>query len=78
MNGMSFGNAIRAETRTFPIAPDAAWDHFTDYPAWHDVMFTNPDIRKYVVATLTGKTPPPEAVITPRELLALGIYLNAF
>ena len=43
-----------------PIAPDAVWDHFTDYPAWHDVMFTNPDIRKYVVTTLTGKTPPPK------------------
>jgi hypothetical protein len=57
--------------------PDGvAWSHQTDYPVYHDVFFYNPDVRKFVVSTLTGQTPRPEVAITPRELLGLVRFLD--
>jgi hypothetical protein len=48
----------------------------TDYPVYHDVFFYNPDVRIFVVTTLTGQTPAPEQVITRRELNRLARFLN--
>ena len=53
-----------------------AWTHETMYPVYHDVFFYNPDVRTFIVTTLTGVTPPAEVVITPRELLGLLRFLN--
>ena len=57
-----------------PFPASLPWDHFTDYPVYHDVFFYNPDVRKFVVKTLTGKTLGPEPVITFEELLGLSDF----
>jgi len=59
---------------TVPFPASLPWDHFTDYPVYHDVFFYNPDVRKFVVKTLTGKTLGPEPVITFEELLGLSDF----
>lgn len=63
---------------SLPIPASLPWDHVTNYPVWHDVLFYNPDVRKYIVTLLTGNVPPPEQVITARELLGLLGFLNGF
>lgn len=52
------------------------WTDETNYPFYHVVFFYNPDVRKFIVATLTGQTPPAEAVITRRELVELLMFLD--
>jgi hypothetical protein len=61
---------------TLPFPPSLAWNHFTDYPVYHDVLFYNPDVRKFVVETLTGKPLADEPVITFPELNGLLYHLN--
>jgi hypothetical protein len=61
---------------SLPIPPSLPWDRVTDYPVYHDVFFYNPDVRIFVVTTLTGQTPAPEQVITRRELNRLARFLN--
>jgi hypothetical protein len=57
--------------------PDGvAWNRETGYPVYHDVFFYNPDVRRFVVSTLTGRTPGPEEVIRPAELDGLARFLN--
>ncbi len=43
---------------------------------YHDVLFYNPDVRKFVVSTLTGRNTRPEVVITPSELVELLTFLE--
>ena len=43
---------------------------------YHVVFYYNPDVRGYIISTLTGMTPPTEAVITPRELVELLRFLD--
>jgi len=59
-----------------PLPAGVAWGNLTDYPVYHDVFFYNPDVRKFVVTTLTGVIPGPEAVITRMEWLGLLRFLN--
>jgi len=57
--------------------PDGlAWSHETGYPVYHDVFYYNPDVRSFVVRTLTGQPPRRDAVITPRELVGLLSFLD--
>jgi hypothetical protein len=61
---------------TLPFPPSLAWNHFTDYPVYHDIFFYNPDVRKFVVETLTGKPLAGEPAITFPELTGLLDHLN--
>lgn len=61
---------------TLPFPPSLNWNHFTDYPVFHVVFFYNPNVRKFVVETLTGKTLADEPVATFAELTALLDHLN--
>ncbi len=61
---------------SLPIPASLPWDQVTNYPVYHDVFFYNPDVRKFVVTTLTGNVPPPEQVITLSELVGLLRYLD--
>jgi hypothetical protein len=47
------------------------WTNETDYPVYHDVFFYNPDVRRFIVTIVTGRTPAPEPVITSDELVDL-------
>jgi len=61
----------------WPLEQGVAWQFQTGYPVYHDVFFYNPDVRKFVVLTLTGKPlPPSEPVLDSSELSALLDYLN--
>jgi hypothetical protein len=61
---------------TWPMPPSMPWTYRTDYPVYHDVFFYNPDVRKFVVKTLTGETLASEPVITASELAELLLYLE--
>lgn len=65
--------------RSIPSNPHSSipvWNYETDYPVYHDVLFYNPDVRKFVVSTLTGRNTRPEVVITPSELVELLTFLE--
>ena len=36
----------------------AGWMNVTDYPVYHDVFYYNPDVRNFIVETLTGVPAP--------------------
>jgi hypothetical protein len=47
------------------------------YPVYRDVFFYNPEVRNFLVKTLTGKSlPSNEPVIQPQELTDLLNYLR--
>jgi hypothetical protein len=62
------------EEECLPIPPSLPWDHATDYPFWHDFFFYNPDVRKFVVRTLTGNTPLPSKSSTQRTPRMAGVF----
>ncbi len=52
------------------------WTHETGYPVYHDVFYYNPDVRKFIIRTLTGATPGREKAITAAELRDLRRLLR--
>lgn len=52
------------------------WNRRTDWPVYHVALFYNPDVRAFVIRTLTGCPPWREAVLTPSELKDLLAYLD--
>jgi hypothetical protein len=61
----------------WPLPNGLAWGAETDYPVYHDVFFYNPDVRNFVVKTLTSKSlPSDEPVIETSELSDLLNYLD--
>lgn len=58
-------------------APDPVrWNRRTPWPVYHVVFFYNPDVRAFVIRTLTGKATRSEATLTPAELEELLKFLD--
>lgn len=51
------------------------WTHRTRYPVYHNVFYDNPNVRNFIITTLTGTRPGPEHMITATELLGLLEHL---
>jgi hypothetical protein len=79
---VTWGNGtVPAKVQTPPAGCAAAssfpgWANVTEYPVYHDVFYYNPDVRSFIITTLTGNTPGPEDVITARELLDMELFLD--
>jgi len=80
---VTWGNGDEPPAPPVPPAGCAAassvpnWSMQTGYPVYHDVFYYNPNVRSFIVLTLTGSpTPPSETVITERELEELERFLN--
>jgi hypothetical protein len=79
---VTWGNGPRPAAPPIPPEDCAAassvpeWTNETNYPVYHVVFYYNPDVRNFIVTTLTGEVPPPEVVITPGELFELTRYLD--
>jgi hypothetical protein len=58
------------------VPADKVWTRETNYPVYHDAFFYNPDVRRFVVRTLTGETLPAEPVLTREERRLLEKFLN--
>jgi hypothetical protein len=52
------------------------WNRRTDWPVYHVALFYNPDVRAFVIRTLTGRRFGQEPVLTPSELKDFLAFLK--
>lgn len=58
------------------VTGDVVWTYFTDYPVYHDVFFYNPEVRQFVVNTLTGSSTKADTTFSTMDRRLMADYLK--